>query len=339
MANKEKIEAAVGANLLYTIRNMKTAFDKVFSLKEANLKLTQELEAKSEALKMSADLLKAADEKVKKLESVVAEQRVLVKSDHSSEESRVLTTCIVSTASQTVLNIPDYNANIVRPPEAADKIRGLEDQLDEKTKYIIKLKNKLTSYRLRKEPHLWPNYNYLADLEEYSNAEVQGAIEVGMNDTPITNDQIRTEACFNSQEYPQRQVEQKSVHSKRTPKANSTETTCGSSQLQSCVKKQTSESTPHLPVPEDEKPKLVIPEDELCAEESSIGELWKPARKSQKIHSEQLDLGSAPPTEADRALPSNDVSPCTTAAVAQSAPLEKKKRRRRRKTHSVNCVD
>jgi hypothetical protein len=73
------------------------------------------------------------------------------------------------------------------------------------------------------------------------------------------------------------------------------------------IKKQTSESTAHLPVPEDEKPKLVIPEVELCAEVSNMGQLWKSARKSQKIHSEQLDLGSAPPTEDDRALHSNDV--------------------------------
>jgi hypothetical protein len=71
------------------------------------------------------------------------------------------------------------------------------------------------------------------------------------------------------------------MHSKRTPEANSTETTCTSSQLESTIKnikKQTSESTAQLPVPKDEKPKLVIPEDELCAEVSSMGELWEPGR-------------------------------------------------------------
>jgi hypothetical protein len=84
-------------------------------------------------------------------------------------------------------------------------------------------------------------------------------------------DQIKTEACFNNQEHPQPQVEQKSVHSKRTLEANRTDTTCASSQLQSSDKNQTAP----LPVPKDENPKLVIAKDELCAEVSSMGELWK----------------------------------------------------------------
>jgi uncharacterized coiled-coil protein SlyX len=329
-ANKDKMKA---------VRQPRhTVFDKLTCLKKVNDTLAQEVELKTEALRNATDLLIAAEDKVDELESTVKKQRgeierLLAKICQSSEDNQLVTSSIktVSTASQADLNIPDYNANSLRPTEAANKIRELEDQLDEKRKYITKLRNKLTSYRLRKEPNLWPNYNYLADLEEYSSAQVQGAIEVGLNDDPITKDQIRTEACFNSQDYPQLQAEQKSVHSKRTPKANSTETTCASSQLQTCIKKQTSESTAHLPVPEDEKPKLVIPEDELCEEVSSMGELWKPGRKSQKSHSEQLVFGSAPPTEADRALQSNHVSQCLTAAGSQSAALENKKKRRRRR--------
>jgi hypothetical protein len=316
-------------------------FDKLASLKKVNDTLAQKVELKTEALRIAADLLIAAEDNVGKLESTVAKQkgeieRLLAKIYQSSDDNQVVTSSIktVSTATQAALNIPDYNANSLRPTEVANIIRNLEDRLDEKRKYITKLRCKLTSYRLRKEPDLWPNYNYLADLEEFPIAQVHGPIEVGLNDAPITRDQIRTESCFNSQEYPQLQAEQKLVHSKRTPEANSTETTCASSQLESTIKnikKKTSKSTALLPIPEDEILKLVIPEDELCAEVSSMGDLWMPAGKSQKIHSEQLDLGSAPPTEADRALLSNDVSPCPTAAGSQSAALEKKKRRRRRR--------
>lgn len=119
-------------------------------------------------------------------------------------------------------------------------------------------------------------------MEENSNAQEQGAIEVGLNDAAIKNDQINTEACINSLAHPQPQVEQKSVHSKCTPEANSTETTCSSSQLQSSVKKQTRKMTILLPGTKDEKPKLVIAKDELCAEVSSMGELWKAGRQSQE---------------------------------------------------------
>jgi hypothetical protein len=174
----------------------------------------------------------------------------------------------VSTASQTSVNVPDYHANSLEREEAADKISKLEDQLDEKRKYITKLKNKLTSYRLQKEPDLRPNYNILADLEENSNAQEQGAVEVGPNVAPITK---------------------------------------------------------------DEKPKLVIAKGELCAEVPSMGEQWETVSRSKKKRSQQLNLGSAPPTETDRALPSRDVSPCPTATGTEAAAVEKKKRKRKRR--------
>jgi chromosome segregation ATPase len=205
-----------------------TVFEKLASLKKANDALTQEVELKTKALSYGADLLIAAEEKVdkltkevkwkrevmslacimfrevnekvKKLESTVAEQkdeieRLLVRTDHSSEDNQVLRSSVktVSTASQISVNISDYNANSLQPAEAADKIRKLEDQLHEKRKYITKLRNKITSYRLQREPDLWPNYNYLADLEEYPKAQEQEAIEVGLNDAPITKDQIKTD--------------------------------------------------------------------------------------------------------------------------------------------------
>jgi regulator of replication initiation timing len=74
------------------------------------------------------------------------------------------------------VDISDYNANGLQPTEAADKIRRLEDKLDEKLTAIIKLKSKLTSYRLRENPHLRlrPKRKILADLEENSTAEEQG---------------------------------------------------------------------------------------------------------------------------------------------------------------------
>jgi chromosome segregation ATPase len=219
-ANKEKIKSVR--------QPRQTVFDKLSALKKANDTLTQEVELKTETLTYAADLLIAAEEKVdkltqevkwkrevmslacimfrevnekvKKLQSTVAEQkgeieRLLVKTGDSSEDNQVITSSMktVSTATQTSVNIPYYNANSLQPAEAADKIRKLEEQLDEKRKYITKLKNKLTSYRLRREPDLWPNYNYLADLEEYPKAQEQATIEVGLNDAPITKDQIKTD--------------------------------------------------------------------------------------------------------------------------------------------------
>jgi hypothetical protein len=135
------------------------------------------------------------------------------------------------------VDITDYNANGLQPEEAADKIRRLEDKLYEMSTYINELKNKLTSYRLRGNPHLRPrpNCNILADLEETSNGQEQGAIEAGLNDSPIKKDQIKTDACFNNEEHTQPQVEQKSANCKRNPEANSTEANCASSQLQSSV--------------------------------------------------------------------------------------------------------
>jgi uncharacterized coiled-coil protein SlyX len=109
--------------------------------------LTEELEVKTEALKIAANLLIAAEEKARKLEATVAAQkdeieRLLVKTDAS-------------------VNIP------VQPAEAADKIRELEDKIYENVTHIIRLKNKLTTCRLKRYPHLRlrPNCNILADIE------------------------------------------------------------------------------------------------------------------------------------------------------------------------------
>jgi hypothetical protein len=71
-------------------------------------------------------------------------------------------------------------------------------------------------------------YNILSDLEEKSNAQGQEAIQVGLNDTLVIKEQIKAEAGFNNQGHPQLQVEQKSVHSKRTPEVNITESSCAS---------------------------------------------------------------------------------------------------------------
>jgi predicted O-linked N-acetylglucosamine transferase (SPINDLY family) len=135
---------------------MNTVFYKVLVLTMDHSILTQELAAKSEALKNSADLMKAADETMKEFQLIVAEQkdeieRLLVAIDNFSEHSQVVSNSMktVSTASQASVNIPDYNANSLWPAEAADKISRLEDELYKKRKCVTKLKNKLTRYRLR----------------------------------------------------------------------------------------------------------------------------------------------------------------------------------------------
>jgi hypothetical protein len=283
-ANQEKTEASIagievkiGTALVDEMRRMAVILDEEYSIKEANSILTQEFALKSEALKNSADLLKAAAEKVQKLQSIVTEQkgeieRLLARTGNSSEDNQVVTSSMktVSTASQTSVNIPDYNINSSQPADAADKINRLEDQLYEKRKYVTKLKNKITRYRLQREKDKRAKDNTLSELEEKSNAQDQGTIKVGLNGAPILTDQIKTEAGFNNQEHPQSQAEQESVHSKLTLEVTSTETTCASSQLQSCDEKQTSKTTTKLPVPKDEKPKPVTSKDELCTEISRI---------------------------------------------------------------------
>jgi chromosome segregation ATPase len=135
---------------------MKRVFYNVLGLKKAHSILTQKLEMTSEALKNSVDLLKAADEKVKEIQSIAAEheeeiKRLLVKIDNFSEHIHVVSSSMktVSTASQASVNISDYNANSLQLAEAADKINRLEDELYKKRKCVRKLKNKLTCYRLR----------------------------------------------------------------------------------------------------------------------------------------------------------------------------------------------
>ena len=86
VASNEKISAGLGVKLADAITTLKTLFDKVLRLKETNLILTHNLQLNTEALK-------EADEKVKNLESVVAEQkdeieRLQVKIDHFSEDSQ-----------------------------------------------------------------------------------------------------------------------------------------------------------------------------------------------------------------------------------------------------------
>jgi chromosome segregation ATPase len=148
-ANNDKIEA------VRQPRQM--VFHKLASLQKINDTLTQECEQKTQALKIAGGELRAVDKKVDKLQSLMAAQKDFIERlqlilYHASEDNRVVmsSTETVSTASQANLNIPDYNANTVWPAEAADKICKLEDQLDEKRKFIEKIKTKLRSYRLPK---------------------------------------------------------------------------------------------------------------------------------------------------------------------------------------------
>jgi hypothetical protein len=124
----KKIEDERGASVVNAMGTINTVFEKVYNLKKANFLLNQQLTVKSEELKDSNDLLKAADEKAKKLQSIVAEQkdeigRLLVKIDNFSEHSHVVSSSMktASTASQVSVNIPDYDANSLQPAEAAEK--------------------------------------------------------------------------------------------------------------------------------------------------------------------------------------------------------------------------
>jgi hypothetical protein len=166
------IEDERGASVLNLMGPMDTVFEKVYSLKKANFLLNQKLAVNSEALKNSNDLLKAADEKVKKLQSIVAEQKDeierLLKIDTISEHSQVGRSSMktANTAPQVNVNIPDYNANCLQTAEAADKISRLEEALYLKRKYVTKLKNELTCYRLKKERDMRAKCNVSSVLEE-----------------------------------------------------------------------------------------------------------------------------------------------------------------------------
>lgn len=178
----KKSEDESGATVVNAMGTTNTVFEKVYSLEKANFILNQKLAVKSEAQKNSDDLLKAADEKVKKLQSIIAEQkdeiqRLLVKTDTFSEHSQVVSSSMntANTASQVSVNIPEYHANSLQLAEAADKISKLEDELYLKRKYVTKLKNKLTRYRLRKEQDMKAKCNISSVLEK-SNAQEQAAI-------------------------------------------------------------------------------------------------------------------------------------------------------------------
>jgi predicted RNase H-like nuclease (RuvC/YqgF family) len=144
---------AMNANQEMMEDKMKMVLGELSSFKEANAILAQELEASSEALTNSGDLLEASHEKVKELESVVAKQkdeieRLLIRIDSSSEDNQLVRSSnkTVNTASQTSENTDHHS---LQPTDAAEKIRKLEDELWNKTKYVTKLKNKLTRQRLR----------------------------------------------------------------------------------------------------------------------------------------------------------------------------------------------
>jgi uncharacterized coiled-coil protein SlyX len=119
-ANKEKIQAARGAK------------QTTFSLRKANLLLEQKLVRETEALKFAAKHLIAAEEKVEKLESIAAAQKDLI-------ERLLLNT-------EASVNIP------VQP--AADKIRKLEDKLNEKITCIKRLKDALAKTTFKAEAKL-----------------------------------------------------------------------------------------------------------------------------------------------------------------------------------------
>jgi hypothetical protein len=200
----------------------------------------------------------------------------------------------VSTATQTFWNIPDYNANSLKLAEASDKIRKLEDALYEKRKCVTKLRNKITSYNLRKKINTRAKENTLPDSKEKSNAQGQTETEVGLNDAPITNDQIQAdmgfsnqdtkrcvlhalppdqmlnaEADLNNEEHPQLQDEQESMGSDCTAQAN-TENTGASTQVKPPEQKQATKTTTPIPVPKDNTKACVIARDKLCAEVSLI---------------------------------------------------------------------
>jgi hypothetical protein len=61
-ANQGKMEAKIQANLTDLETILKTVLDEQSSIKETDFILAHELEVKSEALRNTSDLLKAADE-------------------------------------------------------------------------------------------------------------------------------------------------------------------------------------------------------------------------------------------------------------------------------------
>ena len=122
--NRRNIQAARGAE----------------QLAKANLLLAQRLQVTSEALKMTAALLRAAEEKVTELQSTPAAQ------------NNGTGPLLVKTEAQA----------------AADTIHKLENKLYQNTTYIIRLKNKLTRYRLQRRPYsrMRPNYNNYVKHED-----------------------------------------------------------------------------------------------------------------------------------------------------------------------------
>jgi hypothetical protein len=109
---------------------------------------------KSEASTNSAEVLKAAQGKVKDLQSVLTErkaeiQRILIKNHNSSVENQVVRSSrkTVTAAAQSSENTATHS---IQPTEAAEEIRSLEDELWNKRKYVTELKNKLTCQRLRR---------------------------------------------------------------------------------------------------------------------------------------------------------------------------------------------
>jgi hypothetical protein len=261
------------------------------SIDEDSFISTQELEVESEEWKNSVHLWKADVEDVKKFQSVLAEKLrniewMVGRIYNSLEDKQVVNSCrqTVSTATQTYLNISDSSTISSKLAQAAVKICKLEDLLYEKRKFVTKLKNKMTHYRLRKER------KSRANLKEKSNARGQRETEVGLNDAPITNHQIEVHPGFNNQdmkqcvlqallktktdwtnqEHPQLQNEQESMDSNCTAEANSTENTGASKQIKSPAQKQTAKTTTLLPVPKNESKECVIAKDKLCKEVSRI---------------------------------------------------------------------
>jgi hypothetical protein len=264
---QDRMATVINANQEMMEAKMKIVLGELSSFKQTEVILTQGLEVKSEALTKSADL-KAAHDKVKELQSVVAEQkdkiqRLLRRIDNYSEGNQ-LVKCSrknVTTASQTSENIAHHSLQL---REAADKIRKLEDELWNKRKYVTELKNKLTRERLRTRDDMRAKDN-TSNLEKNSNAQGQGTVDNGLKDAPIIEDQIKEDAgihnqgtkhcafyppfqgqilkpetSLNNQEHRQLQLETESLDPKCTPHVHGTETSCASNQLQSSVEEQRS---------------------------------------------------------------------------------------------------
>jgi hypothetical protein len=241
----------------------------------ADFIFTEKLEVKSEDRKNSAPVRKA--DQLKETEPELAQRNYNVEQlpvilSISSQENQVRTFKTVSIATQTFLDISDYDTIFLKLAQAVDRIDKLEEALFEKRILVTQLKNKNTKYRLREERNRKAKEDTLSDFKEQSNAQGEGGTEVGHNDSPVANDRpetdpgsnnddtkqcvlqpLNTETLLDNQEHPQPEVRSdSSAHSNCIAAANSTENTS---------------NTPTLPpTPHNDREKTVAAHGGLCAQ-------------------------------------------------------------------------